>query len=472
MHLQVLNRLLSKIASSHGTPQKGHDPYRQFLGYIIATCYPKIAHRLKHKTLSEPYIQALNQVGTFDVQIPEPSTNSQEISGNRLFLEWFLLCPTLLDYPKLSKKAERKDDKDSQLYTKDTCAEFHKLLLLLLERFKKSLALLHQLQERKRDPIKGSMAFNSQVTEVMIYGCGLQALAQSAALQMHLQSITPFLMMKLHSQAKTPMPAPDEEEIDAEIDADLNAVQPFVTIDGSTEGRVWKSYIDWMKLIVVHFDTVEILFGFFNSPTCPFNAISVCVLSTQVMGKQSLWLQDIISDKDLKFPTETIWTPRPSQSGPPPADMTNIEILKHFDGLFKSEKGFQLKFNALIKGWDAMDYKSITNSLDALKPFKFPGWEEPITRLLDKLTQLGYMPEKSNTSYLGLLPDYMALSQSYRFYAALQSPSEAAFRGSLHCEACLASLLVGNANVSDTLAKDMEVCYFSSSFLSLESHFL
>jgi len=40
-------------------------------------------------------------------------------------------------------------------------------------------------------------------------------------------------------------------------------VQPFVNVNGAAESRLWKSYIDWLRLIMVHFDAVEILVNYF-----------------------------------------------------------------------------------------------------------------------------------------------------------------------------------------------------------------
>ena len=112
--------------------------------------------------------------------------------------------------------------------------------------------------------------------------CGyvLQRLAHGTALHMHLKTIAPLLM---HSnflpQKEMPVPAPGEVEEQEEFDEDLKAVHPLVNVNSVVQTHLWMSYIDWLGLIVVHFNAVEILiryftgegglfFSYFDPPTC------------------------------------------------------------------------------------------------------------------------------------------------------------------------------------------------------------
>src|SRR6266446_3839510 len=145
VHLRVLGKLLSMKESSPNGPTK--DPgslSARLLCYVIATCYSKMARQLKHKTLSQPYIRSLNQVNTVDVNnsfnvnnFKLDKSSPQRIQHDRLFLTKFFLTTPLEfrnKFPTLLKQAEMESNKDFQLYTKDTCAEFHELLILLLVR--------------------------------------------------------------------------------------------------------------------------------------------------------------------------------------------------------------------------------------------------------------------------------------------------------------------------------------------------
>ena len=93
MHLWVLGKLLSMKESSPSGPTK--DPSSLsgcLLCYLIAIFYPKMTCQLKHKTLSQPYIQSLKQVNTFNVDnsnLDKPSP--QGTQHDQLFLTKFFL---------------------------------------------------------------------------------------------------------------------------------------------------------------------------------------------------------------------------------------------------------------------------------------------------------------------------------------------------------------------------------------------
>jgi len=69
---------------------------------------------------------------------------------------------------------------------------------------------------------------------------------------MHLKTIEPSLI-RIHQMAMS-SPEPDEEhgEVD-EIDDNLKA--PSVDVEGTSAPLpLWKSYLDWVSLMVVHFE--------------------------------------------------------------------------------------------------------------------------------------------------------------------------------------------------------------------------
>src|SRR6266699_1406515 len=160
---------------------------KRLLLYVIATCYPKMIHRLGHQTLSEPYIQSLNQVMTFqfdESKVDQRSTD--EITNDRLFLVKFMLpaCSSLrTKIPKLMQQAKlAEDSKPFQLYTKDTCMEFHELLNELLLRFRTSLNEVAETRGDAKVPTQGSEEFKKKVKLVMLCGYALNKLAKGAAL--------------------------------------------------------------------------------------------------------------------------------------------------------------------------------------------------------------------------------------------------------------------------------------------------
>jgi len=468
VHLRVLGKLLSMKESSPSGPKK--DPSSlsgRLLRYVIATCYPKMTRRLKHKTLSQPYILSLKQVNTFNVdnsKLDEPQPHRTQ--HDRLFMTRFFLTTPLEFQNKYPTIKQAKMDKDFQLYTEDTCTEFHRLLIFLLVRFEECLEELGQM--RGDEKVLCSKEFKKSVEQVTMCGYALQRLFHGAALRMHLKTIAPLLM---HSnflpQKEMPVPAPGEAEEQEEFDEDLKAVQPFVNVNGVVQTRLWMSYIDWLGLIVVHFDAVEILVRYFTGEGWRDKDIFIHILIPPPVGKHLLPWRELLTDPTL-FPTKTTWNLSDRQ-----ADMTNDGILKFLDNAIDSASDSHTQANAVITWWGKRNLRSTIDSLEKLKFSKLPGWEESATRLLDTLKGLHDVPERGSNLDLEISGDITAISQSGKFFATLASmKTERDFRGTLHCEAFLASLLGETANVSEGLVRQMQVGYFSSSFLSPESHFL
>jgi hypothetical protein len=449
----------------------------RLLRYVIATCHLKMARWLKHKTLSQPYIRSLNQVNTVDVnnsfnvnkvKLDKPSP--QRIQHDRLFLTKFFLTTPLEfqnKFPTLLKQAEMESNKDFQLYTKDTCAEFHELLILLLARFGECLEQLGKTRGDKKDSTPCSAEFKKSVELVMMCGYALQRLAHGAALRMHLKTIAPLLMhSKFPSLQEMPMPAPGEAE---EQDEDLKAVQPFVNVNGVVQTRLWKSFIEWLGLIMVHFDAVEILVHYFTGQDLPEKDISIHILVPPRVDKCLLSWRELLNDSTL-FPTKTKWNPPGRHAS---ADITNTGILAFLDNALDNASDSHTQANDVKKWWDKRNLSSTIDSLEKLKSSKLPGWEESAMRLLDTLNGLQHVPERGSSLDLEISDDILAISQSGNFFATLASiRTEKDFGGTLHCEAFLASLLDGTANVSEGLVAQMKVGYLFSSFLSPDSHFL
>ena len=442
----------------------------RLLRYVVATSYAKITRRLKHKTLSQPYIRSLKTVDTFNVvesELEQPTRQGTE--NDRLFLiKFFSTTPPefQIRFPKLVERANKVADENFRLYTKDTCAEFHSLFILLLVRFEEHLEVLGKTRGDGKVPTPCSKEFNIAVESVIKSGYALQRLAHGAALRMHLQTIGPSMRSNYLSKTEMPMPVAEEQE---EFDVDLKAVQPFVNVNGAAESRLWKSYIDWLRLIMVHFDAVEILVNYFTGPSCPRDAISIHILVPPYVDKRLLPWRELFNDSTL-FPTKTTWDPL---SVPASGNITNAGILQFLNNALGNASDSHTRASAVIASWAKRDLVLTIKNLENLKSSKLPGWKESATRLLDMLKELQDMPELGSELDLDISNDIAAISQSGRFFSTLASiKPEQDFRGALHCEACLASLLRQTANVSEGLVAQMKVGYFSISFLSPESHFL
>lgn len=207
---------------------------------------------------------------------------------------------------------------------------------------------------------KGSEDFKMGVEVVQACGYTLQRLTKGAALKMHLKTIAPLLVC--HHQMSPSRS--DEEQENLNEDSDLKAVQPFVAKEStSTTLLIWKSYFDWLSLMIAHFDAVEILVGYVTKPGFQYDTISVKILVPPAVDQQLLPWSKLLGDSTL-FPTETVWDNHgiSHKAAKDNASITNADIIDFLENA--------VKFIALIKGvkttWDKKDVKNTKCGLQSL----------------------------------------------------------------------------------------------------------
>lgn len=145
--------ILSNVLIGTDTTLDGRWKFRSELSkhlsrYIAAMSYKKMARRFNNINLSIPYFESLKQVETRNIRFASrgkrADSNKQhdqdEVDSDRLFLEDFVKLytarPDLLKtkIPNLIKMVGQSPTSDDfELYTNETCVEFHLLLLELLE---------------------------------------------------------------------------------------------------------------------------------------------------------------------------------------------------------------------------------------------------------------------------------------------------------------------------------------------------
>ena len=291
--------------------------FNRLLYYVIATCYRKMEHRLGNKTLSKPYIDSLNLVKPEDVSfnesLPHEQPSRRENEADWSFLEFVQITAHRLrtQIPHIREQAElAAANKDFQLYNKNTCKEFHLLLLELLQRFQTSLKDLKANVDNDQFP--------NYVRQVLSAGYGLQTMSKGTALRMHLRTIEAKLVDPRRPDMSMPMPRgnaeKDEEqgkaqgeEQDEEQDEELEAVQTSaVSMEHNVPVPVplWKSYRNWLKLMVIYFDAVSTLFQYITGPTFNNQRISLKILVAPPTDKALLPWRELFNDPKL-FPTET-----------------------------------------------------------------------------------------------------------------------------------------------------------------------
>ena len=415
--------------------------------------YKKIACRFNNKKLSSPCIESLKQVN----DIPLLSSPREIQGDNRCrrdesindwgFLQLCTNCPDELDtpIPNLIKMATDMPPNDGsfQLYTNETRTEFHHLLLELLDRFKKALDALIALDQTKvsMDPGQAVMQFNRN-------GYALLRLSKGRAFQMHLENVEPSLQDLCQPDIKASFQEQDEQK-DGELEAILSQAV-FSPMKGLYRAQKLKPYSAWLRLMVGHFDAVEILVQYVNSPYFLYDSISIDLLVAPPTGEDLLPWPQLFEDKFL--PTEGALNYY--------SRTTNDEIYKYLkDGI---SKAFKAKEAADRAQQTLKEYENSQKIDSSLQPDKDVADDKEVTNdIRDLHTELG------------------ELSVTDRFFLNLEKLS---FKGALHCEACLASLLPAftqDIPPGDSKYKDMNILSkmnveypLSCLFLSSDSRFV
>jgi hypothetical protein len=347
-----------------------------------------------------------------------------------------LKCSIYFAVSTISRHAKLAHDGEAfQLYSSDTYTEFHVLMIDFLEKFQDSL-----MQLSKNFSDESTTLDESLLEKVILYGRVLQKMSKSAALQAHLQVIHPILHSHRYGQSAKSTPVADKAQ-DGECDEkdeELEAVQPFVTAVNDTDRGamivpLWKSYVNWLRLLVVHFDAVDILVRHFDRSR---SRVSLQLLVMPPVDTALLTIQKLI--KSHHFPTEG---PVDSDS-----DSSNDDILKFLDDGTKAKKmatDVQKTWNKVLKSGSRQSSTNFRNSLQRLSDFNTDLWSAQDLRKNDSSeTEINTMVEK--------------LIDATKFFENATSD----FSGTLHCEAYLASLLSHQsadvqetAEFADTLVK-------------------
>jgi hypothetical protein len=385
--------------------------------------YNKIARRFNNETLSRPYVDSLKEVKVIPFlsqdgkQAPDDPGARVEFGSDRLFLQGLLSFhqkhPTMLgtEIEDLLNKVVFTEEGVIELYTNDTRVEFHKVLIVLLDRFKHALDILAPSKKHTLGPLAPPRPierwlFNDTVKKLHFYGYSILRLARGRAFQMHLENIETLL----DHPGRTTAAGASTDEHDQEHDNTRDEEQGE-DFDGVLPPQKLKSYVAWLRLIVGHFDEVEILSGFVHWKHFSYDSISIQIMLPPHTTPEKLEWRKLFTD--------------------PHYLPTNNRLMLTFleQGVLAAQKDAELK--------DA-DIAALKKKLD------------PHPNIIGFLRALG---------------------------------KSSGFPGTLHCEACLASLLLAFTESLSTpddikykeieILPQLKVKYLSCHlFLTSDPHFL
>lgn len=464
-HLWTLRKLLTrKCTPSQEGESKGLTEC--LLRYIITTCYPKMNRRFTQPHLSAPYLDSLNSVSIAKIEFKtsEPKFLPYDRKFFMQFLPFVWEAVVLTKIPNIRKQiteeAERLAGRGPEsgvemdgaipFYTKDTYQEFHALLLELLAVFGESLRNLSDAGEdgatstSNDSGLGSSSSVNKHVSRVKVVASGLQMLTRGAVLETHLETIESSLQE--HRRVKTV--STSNEEAKEEQDEDLKAVQPRVTLSGTTL-PLYQSYKEWLKLIIIYFDAVDRLSRYVTGSTFRFDDIDIEILVSPPVSDTLLEWKELFAYPGIF----------PAKNGPA---NENIDSILNY--LRETTDQSFARFTSRAKNLlNALQRPSVTantvkRALESMAPCKLPGWAEMAKAHLLKIQKSERVITGSDKDGLAADIDSLLKSANYSFLRFLHTVNQTGlhFTGSQHCEATLASLLkYSKGSMTDDTCKDI-----------------
>jgi hypothetical protein len=427
-----------------------------------------MARRFNNKNLSTPYIESLKQVKNIQFMSGEKRADDHrrdrdELDSDRLFLEDFVKLytghPGLLNtpIPNLMNMVNHLPPSGSfELYNNETCTEFHHLLLELLDRFKEALDSLIALDRVKTANLSDQAVkkFNQHVSDVHRNGYGLLRLSRGRAFQRYLENIKTLLKDPRGGSNVGASIRQHEGDIEGDIDEELEEIQSFLSQKGSdgADTALLKSYTAWLRLMVGHFDAVKILVRYVTSQHFLYDSISIEILLPPPTDSALLpWSQLFANFKFL-----------PKSTSQPAVN--NNEIFNFLqDGISNAIKvrDAVLQAQNALKCWKAQNHVKTRQAINLLKISTDKDVKEMATDLYPKISKPNSLSDEDRIDITNKIQKLCTvlgeLSDKDRFFLSLNSLS---FKGTIHCEACLATLLpafTGGIPTGDSKYKEIKI---------------
>lgn len=448
------------------------DHTTRIFAYVASVCHPKMIRRFENPTVSKPYLKAFDAVVNCVYNTDNHIIRSaSEQDREKEFLTNFIL-PTEgllgIDIPAIVEQAElAAAGKPFQLYSEKTCMEFHKLVYNILEALYGSLEVLRTSKDNNDNVpvVEGEnppATFKQARVAAALNGYALLKLTEIPALLEHLKNIEATLSTNVSYYRADILSHTDQgqDQVQTEEKDEFKAVEPSVIKDGVSP-RLSTLYVDWMKLLAIHFDAIQSLLTFVNgnyySPTTPLLIKLLLVPPVEANRKRA----------GSTKPSQML--PWPELFGEssvfPLSDLTNRAMKEFLDetvataglideALQKWKRRKPTNYFAKIFTSNTRNILSDFSSLKKLSLEKLPAKIEREAKLeellLESKTYSRTDPSEAECLHITKLLE--SLQKDIFFFIFL---SRSQFQGALHCEALLASLIC--RRVEDPKAKEVSM---------------
>ena len=265
---------------------------------------------------------------------------------------------------------------------------------------------------------------------------------------MHMENIGHLLRKPHHtmpvpaSNAEAPDEGPKDKELEDE-DLEVEEELQFVLLPNGdnriTQKTLTKSYIDWLWLTVAHFDAVEIVMQYVMSASFDHNYIVVTNLVAPLMSTALYPWEELLKNEQY-FPTTDTMDPMSMTS--------SDEILKFLqEAMPKATRARNLSISteAALIGWNKCQLTNFNFQQVRQKMADIMALGDEDVKEIAKIvhTQLKCWLKGNNNDMItkgieDLHKKLFHLPPGNLFFSSLENLK---FKGALHCEICLASLL-------------------------------
>jgi hypothetical protein len=462
--------------------------------YVVAADSSKMLARMVHP-VSTQYLACFQRLKSRTFEPINGASTKPDDGNDQLFLDDIPILSKLANtkIPNLGKMAQAaKEKKPFNLYNKDTCMEFHELLCEILERFHQSLNDLKDLRKltfkKRKSKLKIGQseldAIVEQLNQVLAFGRALRAIVRGSAIQMHLTTIAPFLEVK--TGKFWPMPHEDDTE--------FHPLKPYST-DGQGEPLLpWKSYHDWLRLMIHYFDAIHVLDNHLmtlksstpesstpesstpesSTPESSTIDISIKILYPSLPDQEMLPWRDLLLNEKY-FPQHTPGQPSAAELITFLSSPSLLEEVTSIQDLIDDVDAAKQKQEREIKGgvgYDdfAEDVAILIRLVKDLEDSSSDGWKDYVIAILKQVELLGDVTPQGRLSRLKDISNMLeTLKGNFSLYKRLLPGTPLSlgkrFTGAGHCEICggCVNYLSGkpgpHVDLSEDLLKELSVSH-------------
>jgi len=454
--------------------------------YVVAADSSKMLARMVHP-ISTQYLTCFQRLKSRTFEPIDGASTKPDDGNDQLFLDDIPILSKLANtkISNLGKMAQAaKENKPFNLYNKDTCMEFHELLCEILERFHQSLNDLKDLRKLTFTKRKSKLeigqseldAIVEKLNQVLAFGRALRAIVRGSAIQMHLTTIAPFLEVK--TGKFWPMPHEDDTE--------FHPLKPYSTDRRGEPLLPWKSYHDWLRLMIHYFDAIHVLDNHLMTLKSSTVDISIKILYPSLPDQEMLpWRDLLLNEKYFPLIQHTPGQPSAAElitfltSPSLLEEGTSIQDLIHDVDAAKQKQEREIKGGV---GYDdfAEDVAVLIEWVKDLEDSSSDVWKDYVIAILKQVELLGgdVTPQgrlsrlKDISNMLGTLKESFSLYKRLLPGTPLSLGKSFACAG--HCEICggcmnsLSGKPGPHVNLSENLLKELRVShiYVSCSNLS------